>query len=363
MMTTVPRSNPFQLGQPIQNPQDFVGREAVLNGLCDAMDNLQNVSVVGGRGLGKTSLLLYLAHPDTGLFADLLPKRVPVYFTFQGFGNATEPEVWQAIAMTITEQIQKRYPDSQQSAGDFRQTVNRQTSTVTAFEQGFRVLEKAGLVVHLLLDEFEQLAQNPGITGAFYQALRRLAELHNVSFVIATDISLAEVETPKAVDSSLFSSLFVVDELSLFNKPEVHALVFSYLLRAGIDRSLVETLWSRLESNGLREITGYHPYLLQALCYHLFERLEEPEWPSEQDVVSARSAFLEDVVPLFDHYLQTLTEKEQKLVEALARGRSIGRGDPENERVIERLKRCCLVVPTDETEYEVRLFSSVFSLE
>ncbi len=67
---------PFQIGGPIQASAKFAGRRDILQNIATAMKNLQNISLRGERRTGKTSLLLYLAHPDSAQELRLLETQV-----------------------------------------------------------------------------------------------------------------------------------------------------------------------------------------------------------------------------------------------------------------------------------------------
>ena len=58
------RVNPFQCGRPIADPAGFFGRALELKRLSSHLQQLDWVSIVGPRGIGKTSLLLHLCNPQ-----------------------------------------------------------------------------------------------------------------------------------------------------------------------------------------------------------------------------------------------------------------------------------------------------------
>ena len=108
-MSIEPRNIPFRPGVPIQDPTDFVGRKEVLQEISSAMHGLHNISLHGERRTGKTSLLLFLAHPASSI--ELPETDIPVYFNFQDFAEASVTTVWQAMANAVAEQIKQRCHD------------------------------------------------------------------------------------------------------------------------------------------------------------------------------------------------------------------------------------------------------------
>jgi hypothetical protein len=133
-------------------------------------------------------------------------------------------------------------------------------------------LGTAGLKIHLLLDEFEQTAHNPNLGDPFYDALRSLTtRAENVSYIFATRTGLAALQPDHSKASSPFFNIVTTVVLGTLQEYEVHSLIVGYFDRAGLEPSLAERLCS--ESSFLYDVTGYHPFFLQTLCYHLCTKL------------------------------------------------------------------------------------------
>ena len=78
---------PFRVGRALQNPDDFIGREDLLEDIRRTMLNLEHLFLHGERRTGKTWLLRYLAHPDSPI--QYPTYHVPVYFNFQSVSHAS----------------------------------------------------------------------------------------------------------------------------------------------------------------------------------------------------------------------------------------------------------------------------------
>ena len=93
------QAQPFIAGPPITHPRHFFGREYELKRLFglwqDTTMPMQNAAIIGPRGSGKTSLLLYLEKITTvpttqlrsGQRADWLPQAEPYRWVFIDFRN------------------------------------------------------------------------------------------------------------------------------------------------------------------------------------------------------------------------------------------------------------------------------------
>jgi len=349
-MSIKPRVIPFQVGKPITDPADFVGRREVLQKLSDAMLGLQNISLHGERRTGKTSLLCYLAHPAFSSVIGLPEAHISVYFDFQPFADASAANVWQAMADAIAEQIMQRYPDGQVSK-EFLAIIKEVLVSPgepelfsTGFGRALSYLGTAGFKIHLLLDEFDQTARNSNLGDPFYDALRSLPTRTGecLSYIIATRTGLAALQPVYNKVSSPFFNIFTRVILGPFPEDEAHLLIFDYFSRAGLDISLAEKLCS--ESSFLNEVTGYHPFFLQMLCYHLCAHLDKPDWPLGEARQEALRAFEGDSEEHFAFYWKYSSRKEQELMERLALQEPIdwNRLKP----VAKSLQDRCLVVPS-----------------
>lgn len=367
-MNIKPRAIPFRVGGPIQDPADFIGRREILQVISTAMLNLQSISVHGERRTGKTSLLLYLAHSATASDIGLSESHIPVYFNFQEFAEASIANVWGAIADAVAEQIRKRCPKGQNESEQFLTTISEFLNVTnatqlfsTGFGRAFSRLDTLGFKFHLLFDEFDQTVRNPNLGDPFYDALRSLpTRTENISYVIATRTGLAALQPVYDKISSPLFNIFTSVILSPFQEDEVHDLIFDYFARAELDHSLAEKLCD--QSLFLYMTTGYHPFFLQTLCYHLCAELDKLDWPLGQAQQEALRAFEKDSEPHFDYYWQVSSENEQRLLNKLATGQPVDGEQSEIVALLEGLRDRCLVVQTkNDFTGELKLFSPAFN--
>ncbi len=366
--------NPFQIGSPIQYPAAFAGRKDAVREISHAMLALQNISLHGERRTGKTSLLLYLAHPESSVITGLSEDHIPVYYDFQEISGANITEVWMYLATAIAEQLKQRLPKGRSVSKGFLATVAKYSGPdkFFSFSTALSKLELNGLKIHLLFDEFERTMHNPNLGDDFYDALRSLPiRAKNVSYVIASRIGLEEVQPgtkkePPIHDkpSSPFFNIFTNVTLPPFQEEEAYALIFDYFARAELGVPLPEnlSLAERLcgESDFLYDLTGYHPFFLQTYCYHLAYKLDIQNWPLGQARQKALQAFKSDAYPHFKDYWKNSSKEEQELIWKLANNERIDWKAAEIRFLIANLENRCLVVQANNSETGWRLFSSAF---
>jgi len=348
-MSIEPRIIPFQVGKPITDPADFAGRREILQEISTAMLNMQNVSLHGERRTGKTSLLCYLAHPTSSSAIGLPETHIPVYIDFQAFAGASAASVWQAMTDAIAEQVRQRCPDRRDESEEFLTIFSAPRGasepSITDFGRALSYLGTAGLKIHLLLDEFDQTISNPNLRDSFYDVLRSLptGRGKSLSYIAATRTGLVALQPVYNKASSPFFNIFTRIILRPFSEDEAHHLIFDYFSRAGLNLSLAEKLCT--ESSFLRDVTGYHPFFLQTLCYHLCAHLDKPDWPLGQARQEALRAFERDSEEHFAYYWKQSSGKERELMEKIALKEPLDRN--RLKPVAKHLRDRCLVVPPD----------------
>ncbi len=124
--------------------------------------------------------------------------------------------------------------------------------------------------------------------------------------------------------------------------------------KAELSFTLAEKLCAEISL--LYDLTGYHPYFVQSLCYHLCERLDKPDWPLGQPLQEAIQDFQKDSDPHFRYFWKQSSKIEQEFMEKLATSQHIDWDKVKN--VVDRLLSRCLIV---EAVSGWQLFSSVFA--
>jgi AAA ATPase domain len=358
---------PFHVGSAIQNPKEFVGREQLLIQLYDAMAQRQSVSLHGERRTGKTSLLRRLAAADPQLSQHLPATCVPVYFDFQKYSSAPAADIWRALSEAIGRETRARRPDQTEAAlrflaeaaaacapGAHPQVIGADVG------QALGHLRAAELLPVLLLDEFEQTALNPELGPRLYDTLRSLTgEAGGLMYIVATRTGLGKLqqdvrEASYRRISSPFFNIFTRVDLPCFNDEEAIELLYRYFGQAGREfLALAERLSADL--GFLFDQTGFHPFFLQALCYHLCQHLNQPEWPHGLARAAALQTFIRDAEEHFAYYWDVSDPAEQRMMSQLARGQALDTDEPATRNNL--LARCLIIAGQDKT---LRLFAEGF---
>ncbi|MEZ4643870.1 MAG: ATP-binding protein [Chloroflexota bacterium] len=199
--------NPFFNRHRITDPAYFFGREREIEALYSAIATRQCRSIVGERKMGKSSLLSHLADPATlqehGFDPD---KYVFVYIDLEGMANIAYEEFWPEVL----DRMELALPESEAELRDMVADLALQAEVrFMQVRRLLRRLDRAGLTVVLMLDEFESLASNEAFNASFYGELRSLAGEMGVVYITASKRSLYDLTYQHADTlSSPFSIFF-----------------------------------------------------------------------------------------------------------------------------------------------------------
>ena len=274
MNTPSSSSNPFFNRHRISEPRYFSGRQRELESLYSAVLTRQCRSVVGERKLGKSSLMTQLKHPQVMRSHGLDPEEyICLYIDLEGMVAITADQFWPEIL----DRLEMELPQSQDRlatmAGDLAMAPNLSFIQVRRF---LRRLDRAGITLVLMFDEFECLATNRAFDVGFYGQLRSLAGELGVVYITASKRSLYDLTYEhKNTLSSPFFNIFSEIQLSLMPQEEA-----TQLLR---DLSSLGDAppFSEGDIGQLVALAGPHPFFLQIIAYHAYARREEGDLDSE----------------------------------------------------------------------------------
>ena len=256
--------NPFTQREAIKDKRYFYGRQEELYQIFQMLDAAQSCSIVGERKSGKSSLLYYIRNPEVleeyGLPAD---QYFFVYFDFQLAAAVTKTKFWQLVLTDLAKQL----PDEKLVAA-ITQTSERNEITFAEIRELIQEMSRGRRVV-LLLDEFEYAARGEEFDVDFFSGLRSLSNSFNIAYVTASQENLLALHRGKEIAGSPFFNIFTEIKLGLLQKSEALELIGQ--IKSPVTPSLTD------ETDFILKKAGLHPYLIQIICYNLFNFKVENE--------------------------------------------------------------------------------------
>jgi hypothetical protein len=255
-------TNPFTFGNPIKDPARFHGRKVEIRQIVNRLLSSahESTSIVGERRIGKTSLLLYLAHPKVAESLGLTPdKFCLVYVDFQGLTDITPQRFWQRVLKKMSRSV-----CDESLKPSIEKLSERSEFDLFDLEDLFQASQDKGLTTVLMMDEFEYVTQNPNFKGDFFGGLRALAIHHGMALLPATRRELVDLCHSDEIKGSPFFNIFANVVLRPFRRSEVDELLAGYTEAA-------EFAFTPEEKDFIWSLGGGYPFLVQMAGYYLVE--------------------------------------------------------------------------------------------
>jgi hypothetical protein len=281
--------NPFTNRKMIRDRIRFYGRGEELRQAIDHIVSSECCSLVGEPKIGKSSLLWFLRDEHTVCEMGIDPQNyVMVYFDFQLDPGITQLMLWQTLLAELVGTV------TDDALCEEIQRLRRQTSIrFTALRSVLKKVTGEGYKVVFLFDEFDYIVDNRSSFDVdFFSGLRSLANELGVVYVTASRIGLRELLSHDRRASSPFFNIFAEIRLGLLKKREATALILQSNMP--IEPSL------SAEVNYILQEAGGHPFVLQILCYHLFNAKGDQDVLAQNDLGKAASRSLDQLFPFFE---------------------------------------------------------------
>lgn len=265
-------TNPYVAGNPVGGSNAFVGREGLLRDVVRRLADPQHRAIVlhGQRRVGKTSILqqLVAALSNVGSFR-------PVYFDLQDQAKRSLGEVIVDLARRVASALGQSEPNP---VGDPAQWFAKHWLPSLLSD----LSDSASLVI--LFDEFDVLAdtRSDQAASSFFPYLRQLLTetQGRVRFVFVIGRNVDDLDS---IAKSLFKGAPAL-RVSLLPPDEATAVIrMSERHESGLR-------WSPEAIEEALSLTNGHPFLLQHLCFQVWERIHG------RSTVPGASAVAEDVV-------------------------------------------------------------------
>jgi len=252
--------NPFFHRGAIRRPQEFHGRQTEIGQILGLLRNGQSVSLIGPRRIGKSSLLLHVARPQTRAALKLdPPQALFAVIDCQEFGGSPPEEIYEAFLAELTEAA---------AAADVEVGEVARYGTYRSLDRILNQIQRQGISVVVLLDEFELLAANERLTPYFFARLRGLTTKYGLAFLTASQRPLFDITADEEILSSPFFNIFVTLPLGLYSEVEARGLMSTRL--EGTDVTFSAALCDHL-----LYLVGPHPFFLHIAGYHAFRAAGE----------------------------------------------------------------------------------------
>jgi hypothetical protein len=287
--------NPYYSTSALRDINMLFGRILLLRRIYSALANRQSISLVGLRHMGKSSLLHCLRQPELlQQFEYDFSRYIFVLIDLREYRNENSEDFFAAVSRQIILQSQGRLEKLSQEHGNEHQfsSLLDQIS-----EQKFHTI--------LLMDAFDNVTRNSNFDLSFFSYLRSQATLGKVSYVTATIAPLNKV-CHNSIEESPFFNIFARHILQPLAPNDAYALATQPATQAGLS-------FTEQEVACALDLSGYHPFFIQRVCYVLFEekyRLQGAQVDCDHFTTLAYA----ELEPYFESIWERLAPEQQEIL-------------------------------------------------
>jgi hypothetical protein len=301
-MTKVPSesSNPYFAKAKLHDPEMFFGRQDLLRRVYETVTHRQSVSILGPRGIGKSSFLWYASLPDVQTqFPFDLSRHIFVLLDLRNYLNKTCEDFFHKVSQAIIAVGKRR-----------GLTLHSDDNGEDEFSSILDQAEEQGFFPVLLLDAFDKITLNEHFDPEFFEFLRAHASTGLVTYITATISPLYEV-CHRGIAGSPFFNIFYTYKMQALTPEEARGLITIPAVQAGMP-------FTSDEVELIFQLAGWHPFFIQRVCYLLCEAKRQ-QFGSEVDIQHLKNQMYEELLPLFKDIWEQLCEPDQKLLQDEAR--------------------------------------------
>ncbi len=317
-MNITPHS--FVYGRAVHG-DEFLDRDAPLQTVFHRLATGQPTAVVGEPHIGKTSLLLRMCEPEMQRkhLGDAAENYIFHFMDMHDIPSGYTPvdfldEALEPLGEVDDVHIRQAWAKSKKAGFD-RRTVRRL----------FQAVSQSGMALVLLLDEFDTLVHHANFQGdPVFATIRSVqSTIGGLVPIIASRARVADLNDLGSPHGSPYFNQMIDLVLKPFDDETVRTLLAPFAEQADVQAFI-------------RQMTGPHPYRLQAMAAAV------QDYP--EDILQAAETFYKRVDGHFHDVWRYLSESHRLTVMLLAlmaldgsaRGEAFNYGEIENPRRFER---------------------------
>ena len=315
-MTFTP--NPFFVGKPVP-PEKFIGRKRYLDEAFDLIEQRGHTAISGADGMGKTSLLKYLESPQCWELQGYDSQdAIIIYLNCSEIIPFAPTLFWREIINRIKEKTQT----NSTLATTIEQELASKNISKDSLRRILRIIGKQGLFLLALIDEFDVIFGNyesytTESRTQFLTELRNLCvncdEGRYFPTIITSHKRLPDLGKIVLPTGSPWYNHYFLNPLKPFNKAEVNALL-----------EQIPQDWPASLTEGIREIAGNHPALLQNACFLVYSLWRSGE---KQNIETFTRRFINSTEYIFSNAWELSNDSEKMTMMLLALSHLDGRLD------------------------------------
>lgn len=273
---------------PVDNKTiPIIGRDNELNEIKQHILEGCNISIIGDRKIGKSSILKTLKHD----FSDTkyLNKIIPIYIDFQNFAYSVTGE------MLLDKILRNVYRSCDIINNEFK---NCSYGKADEFSEVVEFCNTESIIILLLFDNFDLIPILKKLDNAFWTHLRGNAESKELSIVTASRSSIETLcHKGDLANSHFWNNFDPIISLSVFEENQ-HAKT---LLSRGIANENIKDL--------IISLVGVHPFFLKVAANAVIEN----KLTNSDNGKVIENAIYEKIKPNYEDCLKLLRNDDDNI--------------------------------------------------
>jgi len=276
--------------KPISKPEDFYGQKTIVRKIFSRIgaERPQSVAIIGGRKIGKTSLLNYLASET--VYRNFLGPNYQLYYERLNLGASLKAS---DFISNLSDSLKISLLDGE--------------TPYARLQRGIDEIHRQGTNLIFLFDDFHFITQNSGFPLEFFSFLRSLANNFNVAYVTSSFLELQKLCVAKDIEESPFFNIFTNLSLGFLEEEEAVSLLINL------------TGWPQADAHAVISWLGPHPYLIKILAQQF------------RSVPPKKESLSQVCMPFLSHYftdiVSILSPEAFKALKELAKGKVVAERD------------------------------------
>lgn len=342
----VPKEEPLQADDVVKNPymnrvmirniNEFYGRKNEVNKIYSRIgaSRPQSISIVGERRIGKSSLLHYVYHPkNRQKFLKNPDQHIFIFIDFQEKRGIDLPRFFESIYESLV--------------SEFKDGLELNVSPdYNGFKKVVSALDKQGLRLILIFDEFEIITKSQEFNTEFYSFARSIANNYNLGYIVSSGRNLQTLCHSREISDSPFFNIFSNLTLTQFSQTEAMELIIQPASKLGYSMEKYAPV--------ILDLGGYYPFFLQMVCAAFFEYVKENRPVNRREIELIKEEVFDEAKVHFQQIWDICDEDQREVLLLLCKDASIPRS---REFILKNLIRAGYVA---QTEKKPQIFSSLF---
>lgn len=316
-------ANPFYNKRPVATVENFYGREDLIEDIYFSFINLDPpdfLSLVGSRGIGKSSIINMVVAPEIRNLFLKGDKTLLVRINFEDEELSNSLGFYKFIFKSINYEIQNDMFSSRDEKEHFQASYDRiygekEVEIVKdKLKDILRWLKRSEYKTVLIMDNFEKAFRETELTKADFSFLRSGADANQfrIGYIFATTNNLESIS--RDIIASGLKNVFKKRKMLPFNDEQMSLYINNPFRENGIELEIHYVDWIKKASGGV-------PSILRTACEIIFDsKMKNKNYSGYEEFLIELA---DECRPLFNSIWKSMDKDVKRVCTEIAAGKKV----------------------------------------